>query len=375
MSESTTILVDTLSLAEIASDAVATHAVDIAVRAGLTNEAAVAADEALDWQLVEEEAERLKLKKLGAAIKKVGSKVKAAVQKTATKVKAAVKKTGAKIKAAAKKVGDKIKKALAGPADSTGVPAVQATTLLYIAERLYKLSLSAGDRHSFSYQGMCVPASVIATFNRNSFLVWVLHVPALNAVVVAFRGTVNGANVKSDLDVGKKSCKLGAMSCGKAHGGFYKLWADIRSSVITSVNSFLAKNPSVKTVYPIGHSLGAAVAIIAGLDFANVYADRSSIKVKVVGWGVPRVGDGSFAAKFRSFPSLSVLRYRQWRKFLLFKQQDPVSLIPPAGWGFSQVGTEFPITCKTCKSWIKVHSIFEYQATFDRLQRSKVANC
>jgi hypothetical protein len=87
------------------------------------------------------------------------------------------------------------------------------------------------------------------------------------------------------------------------------------------------------------------------------------------------VGDKTFASKFRSFPSLSVLRYRQWRKFLLFKQQDPVSLIPPAGWGFSHVGAEFPITCKTCSSWINVHRIGNYQNTFARLQRRSIANC
>jgi hypothetical protein len=317
-SESTTILVDSLSLSDIASDAVASQAIEIAQRAGLTNEAAVADDESLDLQLLEETGEI----------------------------------TG-----------------------SNGVPAAQDTTLLRISDKIYQLSLRAGGHASFSYLGKCVSASVIATVDRNSFLVWVLHVPALNAVVIAFRGTNNKANVKSDLDFKKDSCQLGSLSCGKVHGGFLKLWTDIRSSVITTVNSFIAKHPSVTTVYQTGHSLGAAVAIIAGLDFGNVFSARSSIKVRVIGFGVPRVGDGTFASKFHSFPSLSVLRYRHWRKFLLLKWWDPVSIIPPAGWGFSHVGAEFQMKCESCKSPIDLHRIGEYEKTFARLQGRGVANC
>ncbi len=305
-------------MSDIASDAVASQAIEIAQRAGLTSEAAVADDESLDWKLIEEKAE----------------------------------------------------------GHDTGVPAEQDTMLLNIADGMYKLSLSAGGHRSFSYQGQCTSTTVIATFDRNKFLVWALHVPALNAIVIAFRGTNNGANIASDLDFKKDPCHLGSLSCGEAHGGFLKLWADIRSSVITTVNSFIAQHPSVTTVYQTGHSLGAAVAIIAGLDFGKVFSDaHSSIKVRVVGFGVPRVGDDTFASKFGAFSSLSIVRYRLWRKFLWADQFDPVSLVPPAGWGFSHVGAEFQMKCHGCKSWLALHRIEEYQDTFKRLQHRGMASC
>jgi hypothetical protein len=156
---------------------------------------------------------------------------------------------------------------------------------------------------------------------------------------------------------------------------FLKLYSDSRSRILAAVGGFLTKNPSVTTIYAVGHSLGAAVAVIAGLDLANVYVARSSIKIKVVGWGVPRVGDKTFASKFGAFPSLSVTRYRQWRKILLVvKEWDPVSLIPLEMQGFEHVGTEVAIECKTCNSWIEVHRMQNYIASFARLGRA-LASC
>ncbi len=254
------------------------------------------------------------------------------------------------------------------------------TTLLTIVQGTYELRLSAGQTHTFSFKQQCVEAVVIQVITVNQFLTWVLHVPALQAVVVAFRGTENGENIKSDMGLIKMACRLNSLDCGNVHRGFFTLYRDARPHILAAVHGFLARRSApISRVYVVGHSLGAAVALIDGLDMAHMLAASratASLRVSVVTWGCPRVGDARWAAAFGAFRStLSIVRYQHWRKFMMLKQADPVTVIPHAALGFAHVGSEVQVECKTCSSWAKSHLTRQYLASFERLQGHAAAKC
>jgi hypothetical protein len=397
--ESETESEDALSAAELAADAAASAAVKMAIRAGLVSNAAIAADARLDCApsppadddaaesdsqadggFLESSAERVSLRsKIAARVKPAAAKVRTGARKVTQKVRTGTQKVTQKASAAVKAV--KARVAPKAAPSSAPAPPEAHTTLLGIVQAMYEVSLRAGQTHTFSFNRQCVQAVVIQTITVNQFLTWVLHVPALNAIVVVFRGTVNSANVKSDLDFVKTPCRLDSLDCGKVHRGFFTLYRDTRPQILAAIRGFLARRSApIASIYVIGHSLGAAVALFGGLDMAHTFAASpatAALRVSVVAWGCPRVGDARWAAAFGPFlgRALSVVRYQHWRKFALFKQADPISLIPPAALGFSHVGAEVQIECKTCSSWVNVHRLREYRATFTRLQGHAPAQC
>jgi hypothetical protein len=75
------------------------------------------------------------------------------------------------------------------------------------------------------------------------------------------------------------------------HSGFYGAWTEIRTAVLTGVSSALAANPGY-TVATTGHSLGGALAIIAG---AYLRQQNAGNVVDVYSYGSPRVGNEAFA--------------------------------------------------------------------------------
>ncbi len=66
-------------------------------------------------------------------------------------------------------------------------------------------------------------------------------------------------------------------SGAKVHKGFYTAWKAIKTSVTTSVQAAIAKNPTATQFVIVGHSLGGALATFAGLEFTGVFAGLSSM--------------------------------------------------------------------------------------------------
>ena len=99
--------------------------------------------------------------------------------------------------------------------------------------------------------------------------------------VVAFTGTDDLQDVRSDI-----RGHLVPHSVGRVHAGFLayllQIWGRIRTALLTAG----------KPVIFCGHSLGAAAATIAALDWchAGLTVER------LVTFGSPRVGDAKFAA-------------------------------------------------------------------------------
>jgi hypothetical protein len=114
-------------------------------------------------------------------------------------------------------------------------------------------------------------------------------------VIVAFRGTESIKDWLTDVKV--KKVKIG--DC-KFHSGFREAFDSIEVRLAICLNEVKAYQ---KTVIYTGHSLGGALAVLAGY-----YTNYISLETHVITFGQPRVAD----AAFRSFYDYS-LGYRTTR--------------------------------------------------------------
>lgn len=85
-------------------------------------------------------------------------------------------------------------------------------------------------------------------------------------IVLSFRGSSSVENWIADLDFIKTDVDL-CDGC-EAHGGFWKSWESVAGQVTAHINSALSTYPGY-TLVITGHSLGAAVATLAGTVLRN----------------------------------------------------------------------------------------------------------
>ncbi|MFS0727070.1 lipase family protein [Paenibacillus sp. 1P07SE] len=110
------------------------------------------------------------------------------------------------------------------------------------------------------------------------------------SIVVAFRGTGTAADLAVDM-VARQMAFPYARKAGLTHIGFTELYASCREPLLKLLNRL----PSNKAMYVTGHSLGGALATLAGLDIA---LSSSRAQPRVYTYGAPRVGDPVFARFF-----------------------------------------------------------------------------
>jgi predicted lipase len=134
---------------------------------------------------------------------------------------------------------------------------------------------------------------------------------------VSFRGTSDSRDLLADLNVDLVSTSI-CSSC-KVHAGFNAEWNDRLSTVVTAVNTAKAQQPSFKLVIT-GHSLGAAVATIAGAYFRGVL----NYPCDIYTYGSPRVGNDYFV----NFVSGTDLGHT----YRITHLDDPIPQLPPGGW-------------------------------------------
>ncbi|RQV01117.1 lipase family protein [Burkholderia cenocepacia] len=106
-------------------------------------------------------------------------------------------------------------------------------------------------------------------------------------LVVAFPGTDNVDSVVADLDVHP----IDVIGVGQVHHGFWSVWTAIASPVLAAVGG--------RPVTLVGHSLGAAIAIMA----ASAMVAAGGAPSAVYGFEPPRVStNGSIAALLAKVP-------------------------------------------------------------------------
>lgn len=132
-------------------------------------------------------------------------------------------------------------------------------------------------------------------------------------IVVSFRGSVsnNFTNWFTDLQVRP----VPFFSFGRVHRGFYEaldsVWKGLSDYIPTS---------ETRRLRVTGHSLGAALAVLAGVRFAGEY--RDNMVNSIYTYGQPRVGDDDFRNAFKR-------SYLEGRLYKFALSNDVVTVVPP----------------------------------------------
>ncbi|KNE69667.1 hypothetical protein AMAG_14222 [Allomyces macrogynus ATCC 38327] len=145
----------------------------------------------------------------------------------------------------------------------------------------------------------------------------------LQMIIVSFRGTLEPMNFIQDLKLNQvsASARIPTLPSGaKFHAGFWDTYNDGRELIRGWLKERVAKYPGYK-VHFTGHSLGAALSIIAALDQQYLQALPSS-RIRVLNFGEPRVGNPTFAAYVSN--NLAVTRY--------VHEDDVIPHVPRPDW-------------------------------------------
>lgn len=110
------------------------------------------------------------------------------------------------------------------------------------------------------------------------------------------------------------------------HSGFYQSWLSVKSQVLTGLKLLESKITPTE-YYFSGHSLGAAVSVIAAVDIGPSF----NLPITCYNYGDPRVGNNVFASYFNAHIGTT---YR------MVNQHDIVPHLPTKELGFWHISTE-----------------------------------
>jgi len=146
-------------------------------------------------------------------------------------------------------------------------------------------------------------------------------------IEVVFRGTVTSSlkNWITDLDAGH-SVPYPVIPNAFVHTGFLLAWHSVKQQVIAAVQDLRTKINAIE-IYFSGHSLGAAISVLAALE-AGI---STGLPITCYNFGDPRVGNQAFADYFDKNIQTS------WR---LVNQHDIVPHLPTLTMGFWHIATE-----------------------------------
>ncbi|KAF8633864.1 hypothetical protein AX15_001199 [Amanita polypyramis BW_CC] len=140
--------------------------------------------------------------------------------------------------------------------------------------------------------------SVASGGDGDSVQFWFVgYSPSLAEVIVAHQGTDTKKMqaILTDLDFIQRNLNPtlfpGVDSSVGVHSGFVDEQAKTASDVLSAVQSALSSN-KVNKVTTVGHSLGAAIALLDGIYLT---LQLPGVSVKTVSYGMPRVGNQAFA--------------------------------------------------------------------------------
>ncbi|WYZ38561.1 hypothetical protein EsH8_III_000475 [Colletotrichum jinshuiense] len=148
--------------------------------------------------------------------------------------------------------------------------------------------------------------------------------PVRKNIVIAIRGSKNVRNWITNILFGFDDCDF-VDDC-KVHTGFSNAWDEVKDALLASVKSAKAANPSY-TIVATGHSLGGAVATIAGADLR-----RDGYAIDIYTYGSPRVGNDAFT-KF--------VTDQAGAEYRVTHVDDPVPRLPPILFGYRHTSPEY----------------------------------
>jgi predicted lipase len=142
------------------------------------------------------------------------------------------------------------------------------------------------------------------------------YLPSNNSIYVSFRGSVDIRNWITNLSTDKTKWRSYPECECEVHDGFYSAEQAVFPDVLNVVNMLHELYPTA-AIKVTGHSLGAAMAILTGLDLI-----KYGYNVQMYNFGQPRVGND----KFSNF--VKTIWPEHWR---VVHHQDMVPHNPPSG--------------------------------------------
>uniref|UniRef100_A0A6C0JYL3 Fungal lipase-type domain-containing protein n=1 Tax=viral metagenome TaxID=1070528 RepID=A0A6C0JYL3_9ZZZZ len=138
-------------------------------------------------------------------------------------------------------------------------------------------------------------------------------------IYVVFRGSSSKLNWVADFEVTKRNYDTYPECECKVHRGFYDATKNLKDQVINSMK-ILKEQTGFSNVIVTGHSLGAAIAQLMGMELSAV-----NIKNKIYNFGQPRIGDKKYA-RFVNSISEELVRFTHYK--------DIVPHVPPMEMGY-----------------------------------------
>lgn len=156
------------------------------------------------------------------------------------------------------------------------------------------------------------------------------HNQASRTAFLSFRGSSDLADWLADFDVIPANY-LPIAKFGQVHAGFQDVYECVRASIAANL---AAATTGCDQLLVAGHSLGAALAVLAAPDIAEAMPVKASgtIEPKLVTFGGPRVGLPDFTSAFNAAIECC---------FRVVNFLDIVPLVPPAP--YVHVGAEIAI--------------------------------
>jgi hypothetical protein len=179
---------------------------------------------------------------------------------------------------------------------------------------------------------------------------------------ILFRGTLFDYEWKHDFDYVQTPVTVGARK-GNVHKGFQKMYLSYRPYLVTKLAEY-----AVTEVCVAGHSLGAALSLLAAYDLASALG--SDVQVNCFTFAPPKLGDATFVMTFNSLPNIKLTQY--------LNEADLVPLLPlsvmPNTWSpkkplfYEHVQPEkFNLFNINNKSWQNNHSLVLHMDVIDGL--------
>ncbi|KAI9458354.1 lipase [Lactarius psammicola] len=163
--------------------------------------------------------------------------------------------------------------------------------------------------------------------------------PSQNTVIVAHQGT-DTSQFFADLTDANFSLKPldpslfpGVPSSVEAHNGFASEQASTAPAILSAVQQTLSAHGGA-SVTVVGHSLGAALSLLDGV-YLRIHLS-TGVNVRVIGYGMPRVGNQDFANWVDSHLGGQVTHINN--------REDPIPIVPGMSLGFHHASGEVHIT-------------------------------
>lgn len=202
---------------------------------------------------------------------------------------------------------------------------------------------SAGQAYYVDYDGSWGDTS------SQAFVAKLTEASGVDDIVIAFRGTYSLGDFATDINFTQVTNEQFPNSKLKVHRGFQSMWNYHRDELITQLDNILANNAidNVKTIYIVGHSLGAGVATISAPYLAHYleknYKLKDAARIKVITFGSPRTGNLDWANHVDSmdeyFAMARVWNYMDFFQTIPWESQNyfhvessiPLPKLPPEG--------------------------------------------